>query len=65
MKIRFFGILALLIAIAMPAGAAELPGRWTAEFGGAGRHGDGNEQGENAEETDLHWTSVMRVRREV
>ena len=32
MKIRFFGILALLIAIAMPAGAAELPGRWTAEF---------------------------------
>jgi hypothetical protein len=32
MKIRLFGILALLIATAIPAGAADLPGRWTAEF---------------------------------
>jgi hypothetical protein len=31
MKIRFFGILALLLA-ALPAGAADLAGRWTAEF---------------------------------
>jgi hypothetical protein len=31
MKIRFLSILALLMA-ALPAGAAELPGRWTAEF---------------------------------
>ena len=32
MKIRFFGILALLIAAAMPAAAGDLLGRWTAEF---------------------------------
>jgi hypothetical protein len=32
MKIRFFGILALLLAVALPAAAADLPGRWTAEF---------------------------------
>ena len=32
MKIRFFGILALLLAVALPAAAAELAGRWTAEF---------------------------------
>ena len=32
MKIRLFGILALLIATALPVGAAELPGKWTAEF---------------------------------
>ena len=32
MKIRFFGILALLLATALPAGAADLLGRWTAEF---------------------------------
>ena len=32
MKIRFFPVLALLLAAAMPAGAADLPGRWTAEF---------------------------------
>jgi hypothetical protein len=32
MKIRFFGILALLLATASTAGTAELLGRWTAEF---------------------------------
>lgn len=32
MKTRFPGILALLLAVALPASAAELPGRWTAEF---------------------------------
>jgi hypothetical protein len=32
MKIRFFGILALLIATALPAATADLIGRWTAEF---------------------------------
>ena len=32
MKTRFFGILALLIATALPAAAADLLGRWTAEF---------------------------------
>ena len=32
MKFRFFGLLALLMATALPAGAADLPGRWTAEF---------------------------------
>ena len=32
MKIRFFGILAFLLATALPAGAADLLGRWTAEF---------------------------------
>ena len=32
MKIRFFGILALLIAASMPAAAGDLLGRWTAEF---------------------------------
>ena len=32
MKTRFFGILALLIATALPASAADLLGRWTAEF---------------------------------
>jgi hypothetical protein len=32
MKTRFFGILALLLAVAMPAAAADLVGRWTAEF---------------------------------
>jgi hypothetical protein len=32
MKKRFFGILALLISTTVPAGAAELLGRWTAEF---------------------------------
>ena len=32
MKIRFLGILALLIAASMPAAAADLLGRWTAEF---------------------------------
>jgi hypothetical protein len=32
MMSRFFGILALLIAIAAPAVSAELSGRWTAEF---------------------------------
>jgi hypothetical protein len=32
MKIRFLGILALLVATAVPAGAADLAGRWTAEF---------------------------------
>jgi hypothetical protein len=32
MKIRVFGLLALFIAVAVPAGAADLLGRWTAEF---------------------------------
>jgi len=32
MKTRFLGILALLIATALPAAAADLLGRWTAEF---------------------------------
>jgi hypothetical protein len=32
MKNRFLGILALLLATALPATAADLPGRWTAEF---------------------------------
>lgn len=32
MKIRFFGILALLIATAVPAGAGDLLGLWNAEF---------------------------------
>ena len=32
MKIRFLGVLALLLASGLPAGAADLPGRWTAEF---------------------------------
>jgi hypothetical protein len=32
MKTRLFGVLALLLAIAVPAAAADLVGRWTAEF---------------------------------
>jgi hypothetical protein len=32
MKIRFLGVLALLLASALPAGAADLSGQWTAEF---------------------------------
>src|SRR6185436_6102668 len=32
MKTRFFGILALLLAVALPAAAADLAGKWTAEF---------------------------------
>ena len=32
MKIRLFGILALLVATVSTAGSAELLGRWTAEF---------------------------------
>ena len=32
MKIRFLGIFALLLAVAMPAAAGDLLGRWTAEF---------------------------------
>lgn len=32
MKIRFFGILALILAAAMPAAAGELAGKWSAEF---------------------------------
>jgi hypothetical protein len=32
MKIRFLGILALALATALPAAAADLLGRWTAEF---------------------------------
>ena len=32
MKNRFFGLLALLLVTALPAAAAELPGKWTAEF---------------------------------
>lgn len=32
MKMRILGVLALLLAAALPAGAADLPGKWTAEF---------------------------------
>ena len=32
MQTRFLGILALLVATALPASAAELVGKWTAEF---------------------------------
>lgn len=32
MKFRVFGVLALLLAAALPAAAADLAGRWTAEF---------------------------------
>src|SRR4051812_27932748 len=32
MKFRFLAILSLLIATALPAAAADLVGRWTAEF---------------------------------
>jgi hypothetical protein len=32
MRIRIFGTLALLLAIALPAAAGDLVGRWTAEF---------------------------------
>jgi hypothetical protein len=32
MKIRFLGILALLLAVALPAAAADLAGQWNAEF---------------------------------
>ena len=32
MKTRLLGILAFLLAVALPAAAADLPGRWTAEF---------------------------------
>ena len=32
MKIRFLGILALLMAFALPAAAADLLGQWSAEF---------------------------------
>ncbi len=32
MRTRFLGILALLVATALPASAAELVGKWTAEF---------------------------------
>jgi hypothetical protein len=32
MKIRFLGTLALLLAAALPAGAGDLAGQWTAEF---------------------------------
>ena len=32
MKNRIFGILVLLMAVALPAAAADLAGRWTAEF---------------------------------
>ncbi len=32
MKIRFLGVLALLLTTALPASAADLTGRWTAEF---------------------------------
>ena len=32
MKTRFFSTLVLLLTTALPAAAAELPGRWTAEF---------------------------------
>jgi hypothetical protein len=32
MKIRFFGILALALAVSVPAAAGDLVGRWTAEF---------------------------------
>jgi hypothetical protein len=32
MKTRFLAFLALLLTTALPAAAAELPGKWTAEF---------------------------------
>jgi hypothetical protein len=32
MKTRFLAFLALLLTMALPAAAAELPGKWTAEF---------------------------------
>ena len=32
MKTRVLGILALLLAVALPAAAADLAGKWTAEF---------------------------------
>ena len=32
MKVRLFTVLALLVATVLPAAAAELAGRWTAEF---------------------------------
>jgi len=32
MKTRFLGVLALLLATALPAAAGDLVGRWTAEF---------------------------------
>ena len=32
MKIRLLSVLALLLSASLPASAAELPGRWTAEF---------------------------------
>src|SRR6188474_3750177 len=32
MKIRYFGLLAMLMAFALPVSAADLAGRWTAEF---------------------------------
>jgi hypothetical protein len=32
MRKRFLGLLALLLAVSLPAFAADLPGRWTAEF---------------------------------
>jgi hypothetical protein len=32
MKSRLFGVLALLVTFALPAGAADLPGKWTSEF---------------------------------
>jgi hypothetical protein len=32
MKIRFFGLLAVLVATLLPAATADLLGRWTAEF---------------------------------
>lgn len=32
MKVRALGLLALMLVVALPASAAELVGRWTAEF---------------------------------
>lgn len=32
MKIRLLGILAMLLAVSVPAAAADLSGKWTAEF---------------------------------
>ena len=32
MKIRYFGLLAMLMAFALPVSAADLLGKWTAEF---------------------------------
>ena len=32
MKIRLLSVLAVLLSASLPASAAELPGRWTAEF---------------------------------